>query len=241
MPCNKVIARKLGLLSAVESALAPPALAPTCILDCNLTVQILRVVLAVLMKQSFNHPTAMINAIVVSLFLPPAYVVRGKVMFWHASVHPSICLSTGGVPISHNALQHFPECHEAAGGGGYPPGGYPGQVPPLGGVTRVRYPPGGVLPGSGIPPGGGFTRVRYPPTPGGYPGRTTEGVLTTRRAVCLLRSRRRTFLLPDIFTLCLELPASLKDFFSRSILFRTLNVGFYLDPPKKELNSTLLV
>ena len=50
--------------------------------------------------------------------LPPAYVVRGKVMFWHASVHPSICLSTGGVPISHNALQHFPECHEVAGGGG---------------------------------------------------------------------------------------------------------------------------
>ena len=62
---------------------------------------------------------------------------------------------------------------------GTPPGGYPGQVPPRGG-TRVRYPPGGV-PGSGTPPGG-------------YPGRTTEGVLTTRRAVCLLRSRRRTFL-----------------------------------------------
>ena len=50
-------------------------------------------------------------------------------------------------------------------------GGYPGQVPPPGGLPR-----------SGTPPGG-------------YPGRTTEGVLTTRRAVCLLRSRRRTFLL----------------------------------------------
>ena len=99
------------------------------------------------------------------------------------SVHPSICLSTGGVPISHNALQHFPECHEAVVGGypappggtwvRYPPGGYPGQVPPWGG-TRVRYPPGGV-PGSGTPPGG--SRVRYPPggvpgsgTPWGYPG-----------------------------------------------------------------------
>ena len=38
----------------------------------------------------------------------------------------------------------------------------------------------------------------YPPGPGqdggGYPVRTTEGVLTTRRVVCLLRSRRRTFL-----------------------------------------------
>ena len=55
----------------------------------------------------------------------------------------------GGVPISHNALQHFPECHEAAGGvpgSGTPPGGYPGQVrggypgqvpPPRGGGTRV--------------------------------------------------------------------------------------------------------
>ena len=69
MPCNKVIARRLDLLSSVESALAPPALTPTCILDCKLTLQILRVVLAVLMKQSFNHPTAMINVIVVSPFL----------------------------------------------------------------------------------------------------------------------------------------------------------------------------
>ena len=37
-------------------------------------------------------------------------------------VCPSINLSVhrGGVPISHNALQHFPECHEAAAGGGVP-------------------------------------------------------------------------------------------------------------------------
>ena len=69
MPCNKVIARRLDLLSSVESALVPPALTPTCILDCKLILQILRVVLAVLMKQSFNHPTAMINVIVVSPFL----------------------------------------------------------------------------------------------------------------------------------------------------------------------------
>ena len=42
-------------------------------------------------------------------------------MFWHASVLPSINLSVhrGGVPISHNALQHFPECH-GADMGGYP-------------------------------------------------------------------------------------------------------------------------
>ena len=107
------------------------------------------------------------------------------------------------------------------GGGGtrvrYPPGGYPGQVPPGGGgvpgsgtppgSTWVRYPPGGV-PGSGTPGGGGYPgqvppRGGYPgqvPPPGGYPGRTTEGVLTTRRAVCLLRSRRRTFLLQFKFS-----------------------------------------
>ena len=127
------------------------------------------------------------------------------------SIHPSVCPRGGGVPISHNALQHFPECHEAAAGGvpgsGTPRGGYPAQVPPRGG-TRLRYPPPGGYPGQVPPPGGypgqvpthpppgggGGTQVRYPPGGGGYPGRTTEGVLTTRRAVCLLRSRRRTFL-----------------------------------------------
>ena len=94
-------------------------------------------------------------------------------------------------------------------GPGTPPGGYPGQVPPRGG-TQVWVPPWGVLPRSGYPPGGvpmssypprggvpmsGYPPGGYPDPPwGGYPGRTTEGVLTTRRAVCLLRSRRRTFL-----------------------------------------------
>ena len=100
------------------------------------------------------------------------------------------------------------------GGSGYPPG-VPDWVPPrgvrapppLGGYltryprgVRVLPPPGGVW----VPPpplGGYLTRyppggVWVPPSPrgGGFPGRTTEGVLTTRRAVCLLRSRRRTFL-----------------------------------------------
>ena len=100
-------------------------------------------------------------------------------------VCPSINLSVhrgGGVPISHNALQHFPECHEAVGGypdppggvpgSGTPPGGYPGQVPP-----RVPGPPRGVPRSGTFPPGGtqvryhppgGGTRVRYPP--GGVPG-----------------------------------------------------------------------
>ena len=68
-------------------------------------------------------------------------------MFWHASVLPSICLSTGGVPISHNALQHFPECH-GADTGGYPAGGFPA------GGTLIRYPP--LWPGQD---GGGGTQV----------------------------------------------------------------------------------
>ena len=82
------------------------------------------------------------------------------------------------------------------GGGG---GGTEVRVPPRGGGggTEVRVPPGGEVwvphppggvPRSGYPPRGGYSG--YPPPGGG----STEGVLTTRRAVCLLRSRRRTFL-----------------------------------------------
>ena len=74
--------------------------------------------------------------------------------------------------------------------------------------TLFVCPHGGGRGGPGTPPppppprgGEGGTRVRYPPR-GGYPGRTTEGVLTTRRAVCLLRSRRRTFLLLSVTISC---------------------------------------
>ena len=77
-------------------------------------------------------------------FLPPASEVWGKVMF-------SVCSHLGGVPISHNALQHYPECHGAAGGvpwqgvtlpggypgGGYPGGGYPGRGLPCRGGTQL--------------------------------------------------------------------------------------------------------
>ena len=77
---------------------------------------------------------------------------------------------------------------------GNPPGGVPSQVPPRGTRTPRGDPGGG---GTQTPPGGGGGTRSGPPRGGGgvYPGRTTEGVLTTRRAVCLLRSRRRTFLL----------------------------------------------
>ena len=80
-------------------------------------------------------------------------------------------------------------------GGGYPSqvqmGGYPSQIqmggPPAmsrwGVPARSRQ---GVVPRPG--PDGGYLRWVIPP------GRTTEGVLATRRAVYLLRSLRRIFL-----------------------------------------------
>ena len=81
----------------------------------------------------------------------------------------------GGVPISHNALQHFPECHGAAEGG-YPSrssrgGGYPARSSQGGGVPCQGVPwgvpcQGGTLAG-GYPAGGyparGDTQVGYPP------------------------------------------------------------------------------
>ena len=137
------------------------------------------------------------------LFLPPAYVVRREGNTLILLVCPQ-----GGYPypimlcnISQNAMGQL------GGGGtlpgptgrgtlarGYPgwgvpwPGGYPGW----GGTLAGGYPGWGV-PWSGTPPArSGWEGV--PCLGGGYPGRTTEGVLTKRRAVCLLRSRRRTFL-----------------------------------------------
>ena len=70
----------------------------------------------------------------------------------------------------------------------YPARGYPKWIPPWQdwGYPARGYPTW-VPPQQGTPPG----QVRT----GGYPVSTTEGVLTTRRAVCLLRSRSRTSLL----------------------------------------------
>ena len=75
--------------------------------------------------------------------------------------------------ISQNAMGQTP-------GGGTLPG-------PAGGGVHCWVQPDG-YPAGGVPCQGGYPA-------GGYPVRTTGGVLTTRRAVCLLRSRRRTFLL----------------------------------------------
>ena len=128
--------------------------------------------------------------------LPPAYVVRREGNSFTLFVCPH--LGGGGYPypimlcnISQNAMRQRGGTQTPPGGYPDPPGGYLTGYPPFppGGYPD---PPGGYLTGyPPSPPGGVPDRV---PPPGGYPGRTTEGVLTTRRAVCLLRSRRRTFL-----------------------------------------------
>ena len=94
------------------------------------------------------------QSITVSRSLPTAYVVRGKVMFWHVSVHPSIhpsfCLSTGGGgvpepgPASGGTPARSSQGGTPTGGGGYPTLGtthqtWPGGYPTLG-VTGVSEP-----------------------------------------------------------------------------------------------------
>ena len=134
---------------------------------------------------------------VFSLFVSPHIDGRGV-------LHPAD--GVGGIPI----LPHRGVPLSFLTGGtrwGVPPPGLDG-VPPIG--AGWGYPPlglGGVPPGTGwgtpwlgldwgttpIRTGWGTTPVRteqgYPPPPG-----ATAQALATRRAVCLLRSCRRTFL-----------------------------------------------
>ena len=86
------------------------------------------------------------------VYLPTAYVVRGKVMFWHASVHPSVCPHLGGLP------------RPGGGGGGGTParssgGGYLGQVQPRWGYLIGWYPTLGTPP---IGPGWGYPSMGVP-------------------------------------------------------------------------------
>ena len=147
-------------------------------------------------------PASMLTVVTVCWRIITARIRRmGKVMF-------SVCPHLGGYPypimlcnISQNAMGQTPR-----GEGGTLPG-------PAGGWYPARSSWGGdTLPGSagGYPAGGDTLLGGYPARgyrPGqvrtgerGYPVRTTEGVLTTRRAVCLLGSRRRTFLFFFVFT-----------------------------------------
>ena len=140
-------------------------------------------------------------------------------MFSHVSVHPSFCLSTGGYPRQvHLRYPHYqtrPEVGTLPGwypklgtrpldlARGVPHLGYPHQTWPGGpclGVPHLRYPSTPIRPGQwGTLPG--VPHLGYPPIrpgqwypAGGTPPRVTDRVLDTPRSVCLLRSRRRTFL-----------------------------------------------
>ena len=132
-------------------------------------------------------------------FLPPAYIVRRE-----GTVFTGVCLLTfkGGTPFP--GLDGVGTVTFPAGVGYYLPrwGVLPSQV---GGTTlpgrgvlpsqgyylqvgRTTFPDRGVLPpGRGILPSQGV-----PPSRGG--GTPYQNNIATRRAVCLLRSRRRTFL-----------------------------------------------
>ena len=123
------------------------------------------------MNDIYNVKNIFVSDIVSnSYLLPPAYLVRreGNVFDTRLSFHQSVC-PQGGVPISHNALQHFPECHGADTRGvpcqvqlgGKMPGGYPAR----------RYPPGGIpcLKSRGYPAGGtllGGSQLGYAPSQG---------------------------------------------------------------------------
>ena len=133
-----------------------------------------------------------------ALLLPPAYVVwrEGNSFTLLVCPHPGGVQSSvqpgGGGSGPARAGGSGP-----AGGGSGPAGG--GQVQPRGGGS-VLSPAGG---GQVQPWGGGSVQLGGGSGPAGGGGssqdRTTEWVLSTRRAVCLLRSRRRTFLLNIIF------------------------------------------
>ena len=76
-------------------------------------------------------------------------------------------------------------------GGWYPPGrGYP----PAGGTPGRGYPPARSDRGYLRYPPGQTWLEGYPLLGGGTPLQETDGVLDMPRSVCLLRSRRRTFL-----------------------------------------------
>ena len=94
------------------------------------------------------------------VLLPPTYVVR-----WEGNVLTRFCLSVYRVvPISHNALQHYPECHGADTWGGTQPGparGEPCRGVPCRGVPCRRYPYRVPPPGRVSPrPGRGGTQLR---------------------------------------------------------------------------------
>ena len=121
------------------------------------------------------------------------------------------CTLSGGTPAREVPHLGYPPVRP--GQEGTPAGGTPPQVPPL---SDLGVP----LPWGGYPAGGYSTSRTHPcwtwlrgypcwgDTPpllsqtwlgGGTPPRVRDGVLDTPRSVCLLRPRRRTFLLFHLF------------------------------------------
>ena len=145
--------------------------------------------------------------------LPPAYGVRGKVMFWQASVLPSIHLSVhrggwypdpGGVPGPPRGVPGPP------GGTRTPPGGVPRPPPGEGGVPG---PPRGGS-GSGTPPGQDRRSTHY--TAGGMP----------------LAFTQEDFLVSEVFA---QLLVRHQWFIKWCLLFIYLFVYFY--HPRKQIGN----
>ena len=122
------------------------------------------------------------------------------------TVFTGVCLSTGGTPVPCS----FPGLWSQVLSGGYPsPGwGYPrtGYPPARSGLGYVptrpwlENPPPPSQDRTGVP----LVRTGIPPGTHLPQDRTAERVLATHRAVCLLRSLRRTFFFILDYPRCLK-------------------------------------
>ena len=176
-------------------------------------------------------------------------------MFWHMSV----CLSSPGYPCwGSTTVRGSTPCW------GYPYGGNPArssqwgtpsQVPPPvrtgWGVPHPYrgYPSQVWLGGTqgGVPPAGmGYTpcQVWWGVPEVGYPSplyRTTDGVLDTPRSVCLLRSRRRTFLFRSLFSIKFQLMLTTLHQFKIKLLGRsdaTISTYCLKTPERTDLTTS---
>ena len=101
-----------------------------------------KILCSIIKIKNLKHPCLRLCSKI--LFLPPVYVVRREGNSFTLLVCPHL---GGGVPISHNPLQHYPECHGADTWGGYPARSSWG-----GGTLLGGYP----ARGRGYPTGGGY-------------------------------------------------------------------------------------
>ena len=101
-------------------------------------------------------------------------MVTSKMTIFTGNVFSLSTTMGGGVPISHNALQHYPECHGADTGGGVYP--YPIMLCNIS-QNAMGHTPRGVpcqVQWGGYPAGGrGYPVGGYPA--GGYPAQGVPG------------------------------------------------------------------